>query len=741
MRNCLLLALLVCSTFLNASVGDTIRVQAHRNVDMPWYGNYDAVAAFPATGSYRQILMHYTLGCPASGCSDWDYTTQIFLMRPTGNMDTAIAYAPMYRLDGNAFSGSLELSSLQTYTTYYDSVNLTTDSVMNTAGLLRVYGDTTRPYIQTDSMLVYEAGYYNYYFDASGQIYDSLFVSGQLYMQYLSTVNNPYEVLEPFELGRVITPYGGNLPASWTRRFTYDVTDFAPLLKDSVLMRAFCSCWSNGWRVSLDFEFIEGQPERKVSRVLNVYNGNFTYGTPGFENNYPTRRFAMAANEKELKLRFTPTGHSFGGTADNCAEFCERSFYVNLNNALVYTQSMWRDDCGLNPTFPQAGTWLIDRANWCPGDRGLNRDFELGAYVSPGSSFDLNVDLEPFNYTGPSDKTPVHTVESQLFFYEEPRFDRDLAVTDILRPSSNFDYSRMNPICANPAVRITNHGKLPVTEAILKYGIKGEAQFTKYWSGYLGPNQSETLELSGVLLPSSATSEFEAFTLAPNGLQDENTWNDTLRSIMQAAPAYDSSFIIVVKPNNDFVENSWILKNELGNVVYRRDAFSSNALVRDTVSLQPGCYEFEFYDTGKDGLYFAFNVQTSGTGYVRFQRANGSYINNFKNDFGSKLRQHFTVGTPDVVIPVSVQEPGLPVFELYPNPAHSQITLDLSGGMKGEVLVQVTDLAGRELYRSSGRMEGSWLHHISVGDWPAGTVLVHLNAGGAVQHRKMVIHH
>jgi hypothetical protein len=54
----------------------------------------------------------------------------------------------------------------------------------------------------------------------------------------LSYYQAPYEVINRFELGRYITPYGIQLDLEdgWT--WIYDVTDFAPLLRDSVELEA-----------------------------------------------------------------------------------------------------------------------------------------------------------------------------------------------------------------------------------------------------------------------------------------------------------------------------------------------------------------------------------------------------------------------------------------------------------------------------------------------------------------------
>ena len=49
---------------------DTTHVQAHIDAQLTWYGNYDAIAAFPIEDtSYEKILMDFTMGYANGGCS------------------------------------------------------------------------------------------------------------------------------------------------------------------------------------------------------------------------------------------------------------------------------------------------------------------------------------------------------------------------------------------------------------------------------------------------------------------------------------------------------------------------------------------------------------------------------------------------------------------------------------------------------------------------------------------------
>jgi len=72
--------ILVCTAVagvLRAAEGDTTRISSHQETHWSWYGDYYDTVQFPQSGSYRRILMYYTMGCPSIGCSEWDYTTKI----------------------------------------------------------------------------------------------------------------------------------------------------------------------------------------------------------------------------------------------------------------------------------------------------------------------------------------------------------------------------------------------------------------------------------------------------------------------------------------------------------------------------------------------------------------------------------------------------------------------------------------------------------------------------------------
>ena len=89
----------------------------------------------------------------------------------------------------------------------------------------------------------------------------------------LDSLNNNYN------LATVFAPYGAYMNQQtegfsneWVQRYTFDVTDFAPLLKDSVLISAFYEGWIAGFNITLSFEMIHGTPARNVLDVKTLFS-------------------------------------------------------------------------------------------------------------------------------------------------------------------------------------------------------------------------------------------------------------------------------------------------------------------------------------------------------------------------------------------------------------------------------------------------------------------------------------
>jgi len=525
-----------------------------------------------------------------------------------------------------------------------------------------------------------------------------------------------------YELGRCITPYGGYMRNglkgfnnNWTRTFVYDVTDFAGLLQDRQKLRIYYDGWSSGFAGTMDFAFIEGTPPRPVLSVSSVYHSgasDWNYSNSAdFESAYlPARTLAMPVGTSSARLRVTPSGHGFDNT-DFCAEFCERDYSVRINGTERFRQSMWREDCGYNPVYPQAGTWLYDRANWCPGAEAWTHFHEYTP-ESGAASVALDLDIDAYSWSGP--QTPSYLLDASWVCYGAFNHILDAELLDILSPSTETEHARFNPSCGRPLVRIGNNGSEPLTSCTIAYGIVGGTVCYQPWSGNLLYGESEEVALNNISWPDAGglSPRFFARVEGPNGSSDEVAWNNEKQTRFDRVPVYENSFVVWMRTNARPDQNAWTIRNDLGEVVASRTVFDGPFLLHeDTVYLPDGCYHFQLTDQAKDGLEFFANAD--GTGILRFARTSGGFLASFSADFGTQLDHNFTTGLEQggVNSSESCEVTGLPddvggmgiaalTLLIYPNPARESLMVEwITAQPSAGLQITLRNLAGATVWQ------------------------------------------
>ena len=173
----------------------------------------------------------------------------------------------------------------------------------------------------------------------------------------------------------------------------FDVTDYAPLLKDSVELE--CGNWQE--LLDLKFAFIEGTPPREVKNVTAFWKG--THYLSNWDETILPQTYAPGDGESMWRLKTRASGHGFG-QGNNCAEFCDNTHSVKVNDVPQWSWEIMQE-CADNPLYPQGGTWIYDRAGWCPGAPVRTADLELTPLVAGQDSFTVEYDVtsDPFgNY-------------------------------------------------------------------------------------------------------------------------------------------------------------------------------------------------------------------------------------------------------------------------------------------------------------------------------------------------------
>jgi hypothetical protein len=739
-------ALILTTLFAYSSQGDTTNITIHQDVDMIWYGQYKQWGVFPIEedNMYRKVTMDFEMGCASNGCSGWDYDVHIYLRHRTGVYDSTLVFLPSFTANGQTLD-SLVFSNTTTYTnTYNDSLD-EVELIANDTIIVNHYEDINDPILVTSTEYVFAANYYDYTFDETGNITDSTLVTGDN-TYFLSTTESYdiYEVINDHELARAITPYGtymtptnniNGYDENWKHVFSYDVTDFQNLLKDSVEFSAFYSGWSSGFSVTLDFEFIEGTPARDIVKVQNIYkNGasgySYTSSTDFEANQMPAVSINTDPSANDFKLQFVPTGH---GQAGEFTPGVSYTLLANGNNA--GGNDIWKDDCGANAIWPQGGTWIFDRANWCPGEAITIFNHEIGQYITPGQPVELDINFSSFNPNGDAS----YSCAVQFFQYKEYNFSLDAEITDIITPSKKDVHLRKNPNCGQPIIEIKNSGSSTLTSLEIEYNVKGGTVQTFQWTGSLEPQETQEVTLDALILDGTSNL-FEAKLLNPNGSTDQHADNDYMASAFEEVPVYPSSFVVRFKSNNFGNQNNWNIKNGSGEIEYEMTNFNNNTLYSDTVTLTNGCHTFNMYDSGGDGLDFWYWNQvdgnSDGTGFLSLKRyypTSGNIIT-FTKDFGSGVNQSFMV--EDYV--VAITENNLEKIAVYPNPTTGEIFISSTISDNQSVQVEVRNILGDIIFQQQSNY-GLIDKTIDISNHPDGVYMLRISSNQSSITQRIVL--
>ncbi len=181
-----------------------------------------------------------------------------------------------------------------------------------------------------------------------------------------------------FEIIRYITPYG--VACS----HVVDLTDYMSILQGKTAFRVNCETLDNGYLYDLTFDYRQGTPAHKYSKVKQVWKEIYPFGDYANRQPVDTFNYKFPANAVASKLKLISTGHGWGDlNTGNAAEFYNATHNLWVNGAMTFTQHNWVD-CNPNPDGcqPQNGTYQYDRAGWCPGSIAPWFDFDMSPFVA-----------------------------------------------------------------------------------------------------------------------------------------------------------------------------------------------------------------------------------------------------------------------------------------------------------------------------------------------------------------------
>ncbi len=577
------------------------------------------------------------------------------------------------------------------------------------------------------SDLYHQAGW-AYTYDPEGVLIDStevpasgLFASTEL--NYFKRYPCKYEIMS------FVTPYGIYLDLGMEgKTWLFDVTDFEPILKGWKRL----SIELGGQRqedMDIQFWYILGTPPRDVLDINQIWRASSNnYTNLMNDRAYEPRDFYFRPDGEAFKVRSVITGHGQQG------EFTQRWHSLNINGDIPeFEWKVWTE-CADIAIYPQGGTWIFDRAGWCPGDPSDLYEYDITEFVTPGQTHSID-----YNLTYASG-TSNYQVSNQLVTYGAPNFNLDAAVVNITKPNGeNAAFERFNPACGYPVAVIQNTGATTLTSLDLEYNVEGGEVLSYTWTGSLEFLQTieVELEISDYTFWSGSNNQFSVTISNPNGEADEYAYNNNYTIQFAEVDLYPLGEALTVecKTNNQGYQTSYSLTDMAGNVIFEMDDLENATIYTNEVNLEPGCYKLRIDDTGDNGLDFWY-FPNYGTGYLRIKDSDGNILVDIEPDFGKYAVYEFGVvdftGTREILEKSNI-------VSVYPNPTAGFVHVNFQGLENHLIDARIFDANMSVLLEKQLCVEGTdFTESISLEKYPSGVYFLELEYDGKTSLKKIV---
>ncbi len=613
-----------------------------------------------------------------------------------------------------------------TYSTMQELTDIVSDSLQNSQVQIILFEDLEDPTTPTDTITTWRAGYSFVY--QEGEVIDTVYYDYTeiLYKEELPYYGEPFEILDRYEIGRFITPYGIGLSLGANGfRWVYDVTDYAHLLQGMVDMNA----GNQQELIDVKFLMITGTLPRDVLDVNRIWGQRASHSYKNLDSNFVLSNITLPllpeAEQFKVKTRITGHGHhSNTGNYPHCCEWRDNTHYFLVNDEEIASWHIFQhNECALNPVFPQGGTWPGAREGWCPGAPVKDHEFEITEYVT-GDEVTLDYDITPVPPNNLGMGNGNYVMAMHLVQYATSNFDVDIEVYDVITPSDWEYYLRINPICYEPTVVIRNNGNQPLVGLNFTYGVSGGPVLQYTWAGNLAPHHFEEVELP---VPDESfwlgdgSDNFSVSISIPFGQQDEYPDNDYYQTHFNLPDLYDEPMVLVLKTNNQGWRYSLKITDINENIIVYREGLDNNTIYTDTLDYADGCYTIKLTDSDNMGLYY-WAYPGQGSGYLRLQAMDETIIKNFEPEFGRTIFYPFNFGEVTYISNPNLDQ----IINVYPNPVTKILTIDFQD-LEGKVVYQIYNSLGELLITEQEQISGHHLKKINMDSFPSGLYFLQVN--------------
>lgn len=297
----------------------------------------------------------------------------------------------------------------------------------------------------------------------------------------------------------------------------------------------------------------------------------------------------------------------------------------------------------------------------------------------------------------------------------------DCEVATVNIDPSIFEYTGATVGCADVELSVTiqNMGFDELTSCTFTVYDGATELLTFTWTGSLGIYEMEEINLGSIVLPDDDSDIEIKITSA-----DDNTLNNSVTTTITYEDNITTTIHLTVLTDAYPTQNRWeIIDESTGDQILEDGPYNNgqkNEIVFDEDIILPGegCYTFNFFDTGGDGL--------TGAAYYKLYDATGDQFATGTENIDLKKSDALKVTGGTSIETLNT----LNALVISPNPVTSVFSINFTLTATEEININIVDMLGREIKSISNSTLTAGAHTFSIDASSIESGIYFINAEG-----------
>jgi hypothetical protein len=240
-----------------------------------------------------------------------------------------------------------------------------------------------------------------------------------------------------------------------------------------------------------------------------------------------------------------------------------------------------------------------------------------------------------------------------------------------------------------PTATIFNNGEENLTEAVVTVQLNGNTLEQVNWSGSLGSNQSEVVNLS----PQALENGENTLQVSVESEGDENESNNSSSFTFNAVTIENPSVFQLNLLLDEYPsETTWEVSDGATVLASGGPYTEESSLVIEEFCLPEGCFVFTIYDEAFDGICCDY-----GEGSYTIENQLNVEVASSNGEFDSEETQDFCASVNNV------NEAENTSLQFFPNPTSDRLTVIIE---EDNSMITVYDISGRTVIQVMNSFSG-----------------------------------